>query len=82
MQQWRALKKKGIQKPDPRKQLLTDLYAFMEELQDKEHEVVLLLDANEDTVELGEFKRLIEESDLVDAYKHLHPKSHPATYLR
>eukprot|EP00957_Ditylum_brightwellii_P125158 9541496-Ditylum_brightwellii.AAC.1 len=82
MQQWRALKKKGVRKPDPRKQFLKDLTAFIDELLDKEHKLVLLLDVNEDTVEAGNFKGFIDENDLIDVYRHLHPDSHPATYLR
>eukprot|EP00957_Ditylum_brightwellii_P042947 3251885-Ditylum_brightwellii.AAC.1 len=66
MQQWRALKKKGIQKPDPRKQFLTDLSDFLEELLDKDHELVLSLDVNKDITEDGDFKNFIDENDLID----------------
>eukprot|EP00957_Ditylum_brightwellii_P076727 5831878-Ditylum_brightwellii.AAC.1 len=82
MQQWRVLKKKGIQKPDPRKQCITDLSTFMEELQDKDHELVLSLHANEDTIEASSFKQFIEEEDLINMYKHLHSNLHPATYIQ
>eukprot|EP00957_Ditylum_brightwellii_P003232 246246-Ditylum_brightwellii.AAC.1 len=54
----------------------------MEELQDKDHELVLSLAANEDTTEAGSFQQFIEEGDLIDVYKHLHPNSHPATYIQ
>eukprot|EP00957_Ditylum_brightwellii_P188785 14369899-Ditylum_brightwellii.AAC.1 len=74
MQQWRALKKKGVRKPDPRQYFLKDLTAFMDELLDKDHEL--------DTVEAGDFKGFIDENDLIDVYRHLHLDSHLATYLR
>eukprot|EP00957_Ditylum_brightwellii_P171742 13074405-Ditylum_brightwellii.AAC.1 len=54
----------------------------MEELMDKDHELVLLLDVNEDITEDGDFKSFIDENDLIDVYKHLHLESHPVTYLR
>eukprot|EP00957_Ditylum_brightwellii_P162965 12409584-Ditylum_brightwellii.AAC.1 len=82
MQQWRALKEKGIQKPDPRKQFLKGLADFLDALLDKDHELVLLLDANEDITEEGDFKNFITKNDLIDACKHSHPDSNPATYLR
>eukprot|EP00957_Ditylum_brightwellii_P061014 4631563-Ditylum_brightwellii.AAC.1 len=37
MQQQRMLKKKGLLKPDPCKQFLTDLTKLLNELQEKEH---------------------------------------------
>eukprot|EP00957_Ditylum_brightwellii_P118541 9040192-Ditylum_brightwellii.AAC.1 len=82
MQRLRQLKKQGVSKPDPRRQLLTDLSKFMIELQDKEHELILSLDSNEDSEEDGQFSKFITDNDLVDAYKHMHPGSHLATYLR
>eukprot|EP00957_Ditylum_brightwellii_P070858 5384533-Ditylum_brightwellii.AAC.1 len=54
----------------------------MDELQDKNHELVLSLDANEDTLEAGPFQNFIEDNDLTDVYKHLHQNLHLATYLR
>eukprot|EP00957_Ditylum_brightwellii_P015760 1187460-Ditylum_brightwellii.AAC.1 len=82
MQKWRALKKKGIQKPDPQKQFLTDLSNLLEEFQDKDNEIVLSLDANEDVIDAGPSQKFIEDVDPVDAYKNLHPDSHPTTYLQ
>eukprot|EP00957_Ditylum_brightwellii_P191749 14597753-Ditylum_brightwellii.AAC.1 len=82
MQQWRKLKKKGISKPNPRKQFLTDLTKLLDKLQAKEHEIVLSLDANEDISKRGPFDKFVFENDLVDAYKHVHPSSHPAIYLQ
>eukprot|EP00957_Ditylum_brightwellii_P143027 10898024-Ditylum_brightwellii.AAC.1 len=54
----------------------------MNELQDKEHELIFSLDSNEDSDENGQFLKFITDNGLVDAYKHMHPESHPATYLR
>eukprot|EP00957_Ditylum_brightwellii_P157463 11984123-Ditylum_brightwellii.AAC.1 len=82
MQQLRQLKKQGISKPDPRKQFLIDLSKFMNELQDKEHELIISLDSNEDSGEDRHFSTFITDNDLIDAYKHKHPGSHLATYLR
>eukprot|EP00957_Ditylum_brightwellii_P183800 14000189-Ditylum_brightwellii.AAC.1 len=82
MQQWRHLKKKGVSKPGPRRQFLTDLSKFINALQDKGHALILSLDSNEDSEEEGQFTKFITDNDLADAYKHMHPGSHPATYLR
>eukprot|EP00957_Ditylum_brightwellii_P131754 10047595-Ditylum_brightwellii.AAC.1 len=54
----------------------------MEGLMEKDHELVLFLDANADTIEAGNFKGFIDKNDLIDVYRHLHPDSHPAKYLR
>eukprot|EP00957_Ditylum_brightwellii_P098210 7483154-Ditylum_brightwellii.AAC.1 len=32
--------------------------------------------------ENGPFIKFMTDNDLVDAYKHMHPESHPATYLQ
>eukprot|EP00957_Ditylum_brightwellii_P045000 3413993-Ditylum_brightwellii.AAC.1 len=82
MQQWRKLKKKGISKPNPCQQFLLDLTNLLHDLQTKEHEIVLPLDANDDILEDGAFNRFIVKINLTDAYNHVHPKSHPAIYLR
>eukprot|EP00957_Ditylum_brightwellii_P051109 3875079-Ditylum_brightwellii.AAC.2 len=82
MQQWGGLKKKGVTKLNPRQQFLTDLFALIEELQGNNHEIVLLLDANKDILDNGQFTKFFKDNDLVDAYHHLHPQSNPATYLR
>eukprot|EP00957_Ditylum_brightwellii_P172645 13142320-Ditylum_brightwellii.AAC.1 len=82
IQQWRGLKKKGVNKPNPWQQFLKDLSALIEELRGKDHEVVLSLDANEDILDGGQFTKFIKDNDLVDAFHHLHPHSNPATYLR
>eukprot|EP00957_Ditylum_brightwellii_P156017 11875537-Ditylum_brightwellii.AAC.1 len=52
------------------------------ELQGIDHEIVLSLDANEDTLDDGQFTKFIKDNDLVDVYHQLHPQSNPATYLR
>eukprot|EP00957_Ditylum_brightwellii_P133956 10214537-Ditylum_brightwellii.AAC.1 len=49
---------------------------------DKDHELVLSLDANEDITEDINFKSFFDEDDRIDVYKHLHLDSHPVTYLR
>eukprot|EP00957_Ditylum_brightwellii_P044324 3362898-Ditylum_brightwellii.AAC.1 len=82
MQQWRGLKKKGVKKQNPWQQFFKDLSALIEELQGKNHEVVLSLDANEDILDGGQFTKFVKDIDLVDAYHHLYPHSNPATYLR
>eukprot|EP00957_Ditylum_brightwellii_P144611 11016054-Ditylum_brightwellii.AAC.1 len=82
MQQWWMLKKKGVTKPDPMTQFLMNLNKLLDKLQDKEHEIVLPLDSNEDTNVEGPFNKFIMDNDLVDAYKHMHLNLHPPTYLR
>eukprot|EP00957_Ditylum_brightwellii_P068290 5184684-Ditylum_brightwellii.AAC.2 len=54
----------------------------MNELQDNEYELILSLDSNEDSDQDRQFLKFIIDNDLVDAYKHMHPESHLATYLR
>eukprot|EP00957_Ditylum_brightwellii_P019567 1475750-Ditylum_brightwellii.AAC.1 len=76
------IKKKGISKPNPRQQFLLDLTNLLHDLQTKEHEIVLSLDANKGILQDGAFDRFIVNNNLADAYNCVHPKSHPATYLR
>eukprot|EP00957_Ditylum_brightwellii_P184249 14033770-Ditylum_brightwellii.AAC.1 len=82
MQQWRQLKKQGVLKPDPRWQFLMDLTKFMNNLQDKEHELVLSLDSNEDSAKNRQFAKFMTDNDLVNAYKNMHPDLHLTTYLQ
>eukprot|EP00957_Ditylum_brightwellii_P001697 131660-Ditylum_brightwellii.AAC.2 len=81
MQQWGHSKKKGVAKPNPCQQFLTDLAQELEELQNKGHYVVLSFDANKDLAGNRAFKKFVNETDLVDAYKHMHSTSEPTTYL-
>ena len=46
MQQWRKLRARGIETPNPRQQVLDDLTNFMSPLATDGHEILLLLDAN------------------------------------
>eukprot|EP00957_Ditylum_brightwellii_P143502 10932178-Ditylum_brightwellii.AAC.2 len=78
-EEWRQLKKQGVLKPDPSGQFLMDPTKFMNNLQEKEHELVLSLNSNEDSAENRQFTTFMMENDLVDAYKHMHPDLHPAT---
>eukprot|EP00957_Ditylum_brightwellii_P142889 10887731-Ditylum_brightwellii.AAC.1 len=51
VQQWQALKEKGVEKPNPWKQFTTGLCANLEEIINKGNEVVLALDTNEGQLE-------------------------------
>eukprot|EP00957_Ditylum_brightwellii_P002220 170793-Ditylum_brightwellii.AAC.1 len=68
-------------KTGPKKTILTDLTTFLNNLQDKEHNLVLLLDTDEDTQEEEPFNFFIFEYDIVYVYKELHSNSHTVTYL-
>ena len=80
-QQHSLLLSKGVQKPNVRKQFITDLVIFVNHLQSDGHEVLVSLDANET---LGQDKHcglahLLDECTLTDLHL-LGPSDPPATY--
>ena len=80
-QQYALLLSKGVTKPNVRKQFITDLTSFVNELQDAGHEIIVSLDANEN---LGQdsahgIRHLLEECSSTDLHC-LGPDSLPATY--
>ena len=80
-QQYALLLSKGISKPNVRRQFITDLTKFINDLQSAGHEILLSLDANEI---LGQDKtygigHLLDECTLADLHC-LGPELPPATY--
>jgi hypothetical protein len=74
-QQWAILNAAGDQNPDPHKQFLTDLLTFITETRDGDdkHEILLMLDANESTMENNsQIAKFAAELNLIDLHLHHH----------
>eukprot|EP00957_Ditylum_brightwellii_P116398 8878708-Ditylum_brightwellii.AAC.1 len=64
MQQWRALKKKGVAEPDPRTQFMEDFGSFLENRLNRGEELIVGIDINEENAEGADIRRLCTSLDL------------------
>ena len=81
MQQWRALKKEGMDDPDPRAQFLVDFEQFLEERLNASEEIILGMDVNEEDSPMAELKQIMSSMNLIDVHNHLHDENPaPTTY--
>jgi exonuclease III len=84
-QQWAKLRAEGNEQPDPRKQFLTDLSAYIKGLRKDNHAILLMMDANESTrAHNSQITKFLEECDMVDLHENQHRNLHgkPNTYIR
>eukprot|EP00957_Ditylum_brightwellii_P140010 10668818-Ditylum_brightwellii.AAC.1 len=83
MQQWKYYRKKGTENPDPHILFTNALRHCLESQLDNDHEVVLLLDANENLKVGSPLLSMLSDLNLLNVHAHLHPAlSPPATYQR
>ena len=82
-QQWTKLRTSRQEKPDPRKQYLVDLKEYIKGLKKENREVLLMMDANEET-SAKEITKFLEDCDMVDLHTNQHRNLHqpPNTYIR
>ena len=80
-QQYALLLSKGVKHPNVRKQFISDITSFINDLQSDGHEILLSLDANETQGQDSSYgiKYLMEECTLTDLHC-LGPAPPPATY--
>lgn len=73
-QQWSTLRMQGNANPDPRQAFLDDLDTFLTTLRlDKKHEILLMLDANENVHDKNsKLHSLMLKHELVDLHGYLH----------
>jgi len=82
-QELRSLVQAGYpQNTDPRKAFITDIITFLQELQQSQHEIILLMDANEPpNTKDGAIQQIQQECQLYDALTHKYPDSpSPSSY--
>eukprot|EP00957_Ditylum_brightwellii_P054853 4157524-Ditylum_brightwellii.AAC.1 len=83
MQQWKHHREKGRVNPDPCKLFLTGLFAFIDLLSEKGHEIMLNIDRNEEDRMGNNLHRFVQDQNLVNVHRHLHPDAEPLhTYMR
>jgi len=85
-QQTQILLQSGQHHPRPRKQLINDLIHQIQQWQLTGHEILVCLDANEDTAnpnpESG-YGKILHATGLIDLHRYLHPNTPtPATHNR
>eukprot|EP00957_Ditylum_brightwellii_P121231 9245268-Ditylum_brightwellii.AAC.1 len=59
IQQWQSLRKQGVEEPDPRSQFMTDFGAFLEDHLNKNEEIIVGMDVNEEDSPEAEIKQLM-----------------------
>ena len=67
---------------DPREAILQDLTKFITTLREKNHDIILLGDMNGNVDLCKRIERFLDENDLYDAIKKVHPGNGPSTYDR
>eukprot|EP00957_Ditylum_brightwellii_P078237 5948881-Ditylum_brightwellii.AAC.1 len=83
MQQWRSLCKQGMEEPDPRHQFMTDFETFLKDHLNKNEEIIVEMDINEEDLPKTEIKQLMWWLDMIDVHCHLHSEAKaPSTYQR
>jgi len=85
-QQTQILLQSGQHHPRPRNQLINDLITQIQQWQLSGHEILVCLDANEDTAtpnpETG-YGKILHTTGLIDLHRHRHPNQQtPATHNR
>eukprot|EP00957_Ditylum_brightwellii_P194977 14855418-Ditylum_brightwellii.AAC.1 len=72
MQQWRSLRKQGVEEPDPCNQFMTDFESFLEDHLNKNEENIVGMDVNKEDLPKAEIKQLMQLLDMIDVHSHLH----------
>jgi len=80
-QQWRHLRA-SQPNPKPRQQILTDLTRHIQSLRQQQHEVILMIDANESTNSDNPWTRFLTENNLHDLLALRHHSPPPNTHSR
>ena len=60
--------KRGYINPDPCKQIITDLSKFIHQHQGKDHDILLMMDANESNLSKSQWKQFLIENNLHDIH--------------
>jgi hypothetical protein len=81
MQQWRKLRAKGIENPNPRQQILTDLITFVKPYEQAGNEVLIMLDVN-DSIDSAHMDKFMDELNLCNLMCDYIPATPPTTYQR
>lgn len=81
-QQYRLLRLSGISNPDPRSLALRDFTQKLRELLDLHHELIVMMDANEDMERNSNLHEFILQTGLVDVIRNRHGSNVPATTSR
>jgi hypothetical protein len=81
MQQWRKLWEKGIQHPNPKKQLLEDLQMFLAPYAAAHTEILIMIDAN-DPIKSTAMDSFMDDLNLCDLMSTFLPDRPPTTYQR
>eukprot|EP00956_Cyclotella_meneghiniana_P000053 scaffold113_cov50-Cyclotella_meneghiniana.AAC.2 len=83
-QQYTAFREKGIEKPDPRQLILTDLTSLISEKRTKGFRPILMMDANEDWVKKShpgnKLEEFMNDTQLIDPFYEAF-KTSPRTYV-
>jgi hypothetical protein len=79
-QQYRGLRARGIQNPDPRQRFFSDLGQFLTKIRSNGSDYILGMDAN-DPCDHDDIQDFLQDHDMVDAFSDF-MEEHPATHFR
>ena len=79
--QFEELSRRGVQRPDPRKQTLTDLTKLIQEYAPQGYHPMIMGDFN-DEITAKEIQDFMEENQLIDIIGDMHDEEPPATYAQ
>ena len=72
-QQWKSLRLKGVLNPNPRKQMITDLDAYMASTKKKDDIICVMGDINEDLTNQNLMSVICNKYSLYDPFAKIHP---------
>ena len=83
-QQWTLLEQKGLEESDIRKQMIQKLRTFINKLRETQHEVILLIDANESISDKNSrIGKLLSQTQMYDSiFKQYGSNKEPNTHIK
>ena len=83
-QQWTLLEQKGLEEGNIRKRMIKELISFINKLQRQQHEVILLIDANESITDSNSLiGKLLSQTQMCDPIFKQHGSKHePNTHIK
>ena len=82
--QWTLLEQKGLEESDIRKQMIQKLRTFINKLRETQHEVILLIDANESISDKNSrIGKLLSQTQMYDSiFKQYGSNKEPNTHIK
>ena len=80
-QQVKGLVQRGYERPNPRKQILTDLSKIIQQHQNQDHDIILMMDANEAMTSKSAWSQFLVENNLHNVHDNIMSSLPPTTRI-